>query len=117
MILKKQPKRWVVGGAILLLVAGTLVGHSVMAESDDDEHSVALPAEQAISAIRAAVQAKPGEVLGFEAEVEGGKTHCEVKIVAADKKVYEVEVDVATGKVTEIEADDDEHEAKDDHDD
>ena len=67
----------------------------------------AVPAEQVIASIRTAVAAKPGDVHGVEIENEAGKTICEVEILAQDGKTYEVEVDVATNTVGEIEVDND----------
>jgi len=74
---------------------------------DDKDSKAALPVEQVIASIRTAVAAKPGDVLAVEAEVENGKTLCEVEILAPDRKTYEVEVDVATNTVVEIEEDND----------
>lgn len=90
------------GGAVLLAVG--LLG--VKAGGDKDSKA-ALPVEQVIASIRTAVAAKPGDVLAVEAEVEDGKTLCEVEILAQDRKTYEVEVDVATNTVVEIEEDND----------
>ncbi len=74
---------------------------------DDKDSKAALPVEQVIASIRTAVAAKPGDVLAVEAEVENGKTLCEVEILAPDRKTYEVEVDVATNTVVELEEDND----------
>jgi len=74
---------------------------------DDKDSKAALPVEQVIASIHTAVAAKPGDVLAVEAEVEDGKTLCEVEILAPDRKTYEVEVDVATNTVVEIEEDND----------
>ncbi|HEY0074850.1 MAG TPA: PepSY domain-containing protein [Abditibacteriaceae bacterium] len=88
-----------------LVVTGT--GLKVWAEEkEDDDVQIALPAEQVISSIRTAVAAKPGNVLEIESENEAGKTVCGVTVQAADGKTYEVEVDVATNKVLEIELED-----------
>ncbi len=76
-------------------------------DSEDKDSKAALPVEQVIACIRTAVAAKPGDVLAVEAEVEDGKTLCEVEILAQDRKTYEVEVDVATNTVVEIEEDND----------
>lgn len=71
------------------------------------EDKAAVPAEQVIASVRTAVAAKPGDVRAVEVETEGGKTLCEVEIRAQDGKTYEVEVDVATNTVVEIEEDND----------
>ena len=95
----------VVGALIALVVTGSTF--KARAEDEAGEIKVALPVEQAIASIRTAVTAKPGRVLEVEAERENGKTLCEVKVLANDGKTYEVEVDVATNKVVEVELDDD----------
>jgi len=46
-------------------------------------------------------------VRAVEAESEGDKVLCEVEILAQDGKTYEIEVDVATNAVTEVEEDND----------
>jgi len=100
------------GCAVLLPAAVGLLGVEAggrqqhRAETDTDSKA-ALPVEQLIASIRTAVAAKPGNVLAVEVEVEDGKTLCEVEILAQDRKTYEVEVDVATNTVVEIEEDDD----------
>ena len=71
------------------------------------EGKAAVPAEQLIASVRTAVAAKPGDVRAVDVESEGGKTLCEVEIRAQDGKTYEVEVDVATNAVIEIEEDND----------
>jgi hypothetical protein len=83
-------------------------GFWITAEGQDKKDTkVAIPAEQVIVSIRTAIAAKPGEVQAVEVEKEGGKTICEVVILAQDGKTYEVEVDVATNTVIEVEEDDD----------
>ncbi len=69
-----------------------------------------------IASIKTAVAAKPGNVRAVEVENEGGKTICEVEILAQDGKTYEVEVDVATNTVVEVEADNDIDEDEDNKD-
>lgn len=102
------------GVAALALVGGGLQARAGEEEKREaEETKIALPAEQIIASIRTAVAAKPGRVLEFEAETEGGKTHCDVKVVAADGKTYEVEVDVASNKATSVELDDDEEDGED----
>ena len=54
-----------------------------------------------------AVQAKaPGKVLEVEFEVERGVYIYEIKILAPDGRVREIEADAATGEILKIEADD-----------
>ncbi|MBA3513777.1 MAG: hypothetical protein H0T77_05320 [Pyrinomonadaceae bacterium] len=72
----------------------------------------AITADQVIASIRIAIAAKPGNLLGIEVEKEGEKTVCEIEILTADSRTYEVEVDVASNEIVEVElkADDDEDE-------
>ena len=71
------------------------------------QNKAAVPAEQVIASIRTAVAAKPGDVRAVETENEDGKTICEVEVLAQDGKTYEVEVDVETNTVIEVEVDND----------
>ena len=108
-------------GALAMVIAGgSLKAWGEQEDKDSNEVKIALPADQLIASIRTAVAAKPGRVLETEAESEGGKTHCDVIVLGNDGKTYEVEVDIATNKVSEVELktgkddDNDEHEGKDD---
>ena len=91
----------------MALVAG---GFGTQVEGQDNKESedtkASIPAEQMIASISTAVAAKPGNVRAVETETEVGKTLCEVEILALDGKTYEVEIDVATNKVVEVEEDD-----------
>ena len=71
------------------------------------ESKAAISADQLIACVRTAVASKPGNVRAVEAESEGDKVLCEVEILAQDGKTYEIEVDVATNAVTEVEEDND----------
>ena len=88
----------------------TVVGFGIKARGKTKETKVAIPAEQVITSIRTAIAAKPGNVLKVDAEKVSGKTICEVEILAQDGKSYDVEVDVATNTVIEVEVDDDKDE-------
>lgn len=109
-----------VTGAILgclLALALAVSGFLMKAEGHAAKQSkAAVPAEQVIAAIRAAVTAKAGHVRAVELEHEGDRTICEVEILGEDGKVYEVEVDVANGSIVEIEEDDDDHDNDHDND-
>jgi uncharacterized membrane protein YkoI len=94
----------------LLGLALAVGGLGMKAEGQGAEAEVAIPAEQVIASIKTAVAAKPGNVRAVQVENEGGKTLCEVKIVALDVKTYEVEVDVATNTVVKVDDDNDENE-------
>jgi hypothetical protein len=94
--------------ASLFALALTVSVIAVKAKRIDDKQAKAsIQAEQAIESIRTAIAARPGSVRGVEVENEDGKVICEVKILATDGKIYEVEVDVATNVVEEVEEDDD----------
>lgn len=106
--MKSKTKR--IAGSILgcLFALALAVGIVVTtAEGQDKEETrAAIPAEQVIASIRTAIAAKPGDVRSLEAETKGGKTICELEILAQDGKTYEVAVDVATNMVIKAEADD-----------
>lgn len=104
----QNKKRILIGAAgALLVLALTGGGMKAWAEKNAGEDTkIALSADQMIASIRTAVAAKPGQVLEVEAESEGGKAHCDVEILAADGKTYEVEVDVASNTAGEIEVED-----------
>lgn len=100
-------------GSILgcLLALALAVGGFMKAEGQGaTKAEVAIPAEQVIASIRTAVAAKPGNVRAAEVEKDGGKTICEVEVLAQDGKTYEVEVDVATNTVVKVDDDNDEDE-------
>lgn len=102
--------------ASLALAGGGLKAWAEQGEQGEaGETKVTLNAAQIKAATTAALESKPGKVIETEAEVEKGKTLCDVKIQAADGKTYEVSVDVATNKVVSVEEDeaDDEDEAGD----
>ncbi len=103
----------VLGCSFALAFAGFGINVGVQATKDS---KVALPAEQVIASIKTAIAAKPGDVRAVEIENEGGKSICEVEILASDGKTYEVEVDVATNTVVEVEMDDDADKDNDDQD-
>ena len=106
--MQSRPKRvaGLISGCVvaLALAAG---GFGMKADGQNSkEPKAALPAEQVIESIRTAAAAKPGNVRAVEVEKDGGKTLCEVEILAEDGKTYEVEVEVATNTVVKIEEDD-----------
>jgi uncharacterized membrane protein YkoI len=92
-------------GVALVLAAG---GLRLKAEGQaDKERKAALPAERVVASIWAAVAAKPGDVRAVEVEKKGDKLICEVEVLTLEGKTYEVEVDVATNTVLEVEDGDD----------
>lgn len=115
MINSRKKRAFAVAGglAAVALAGGGLKAFAEQSKVPEErEAKIALPAEQIIASVRTAVAAKPGRVLEVEAEQEQGKTHCDVKILAADGKAYEIGVDVATNKAVSVQADNDQaHEA------
>ncbi len=109
----KRTTGLVLGCSVALVLAAGGFGIKAGGQSTK-QTKASVSAEQMIESIRTAVAAKPGTVRAVEAEDEGGKTLCEVEIVAEDGKTYEVEVDVATNAVVEVEADDDDDNDDDD---
>ena len=98
---------WLMLGCLLafVLAAG---GLGMRAEGRGARDAkAAISADQLIACVRTAVASKPGNVRAVEAESEGDKLLCEVEILAQDGKTYEVEVDVATNAVVEVEEDND----------
>ena len=101
----------------LIALALAVVAYGIKAEGQNAKNAIpAITADLMIASIRTAIAAKPGNLLGVEVEKEGGKTHCEVEILTADGKTYEVEVDVASNAVVEIELEDNDEEDEDDKD-
>ena len=94
------------GCLLALMLAAGVSGLRAEGQSAKDSKA-AISADQAVACVRAAAASKPGDVLALEVEREGGKVVCEVEILAQDGKTYDVEVDVATNAVTEVEEDND----------
>ena len=63
-------------------------------------------------AVAAALKASPGSIIQAELEVEGGTLMYSFRIVGADKKITEVEIDAGNGKVLDIENEEDEKDDK-----
>ena len=55
-----------------------------------------------MACIKLAVAATPGQVRELEIKVDNQRTICEVEIIGAGGKKYEVYVDVLAGKVTRV---------------
>jgi uncharacterized membrane protein YkoI len=62
-----------------------------------------LSGEQAIACIKHALGAKPGNLRELEVKIENSRTVCEVEVVDASGKKFEVYVDVAANKVLRVE--------------
>jgi uncharacterized membrane protein YkoI len=107
--MQSRPKRvvGVISGCVVALALGA-GGFGMKADGQNSkEPKAALPAEQVIESIRTAVAAKPGNVRAVEVEKNGEKAICEVEVLTQDGKTYEVEVDVATNTIIEVEEDND----------
>jgi len=91
----------IVGCVAALAAVG---GFEMKAEGQNTKQAkAAIPAKQVIASITTAVSAKPGDVRAVEVEKKGDKLSCEVEVLAQDGKTYEVEVDVATETIIEVE--------------
>lgn len=62
-----------------------------------------ITSEQAIACIKLAVAAKAGSVTELDVKIENNRTICEVEVIDAKGKKYEVYVDVAANKVARVE--------------
>ena len=103
-----------------MVIAGALLGtaHGVQAKSSESEEAQAVTQASVSmnSAIEIALQQVPGNVIGAEFENEDGQIVWEVEILAANKEVYELEIDATSGKVLEQKKDDDDEDEDDDRD-
>ena len=63
-------------------------------------------------AVAAALKAAPGSIIQAELEVEGGNLMYSFRIVGANKKITEVEIDAGNGRVLDTEKEEDEKEEK-----
>jgi uncharacterized membrane protein YkoI len=103
--MQSRPKRvaGLISGGVVVLALAT-VGFGMKADGQNSkEPKAALPAEHVIASIRTAVAAKPGNVRAVEVEKNGERAICEVEVLAHDGKTYEVEVDVVTNTIIEVE--------------
>jgi hypothetical protein len=108
--MRTRRTKLIVGSVLVCLIALVLSSLAVEMKAKlpgDQLPKISITAEQAIESIKTAIAAKAGNVRGIELENEDGKIICEVKILAAGGKVYEVEIDVTTNTVVEVEEDDD----------
>jgi len=98
--LNKIVASMVLVGMVLL---GALAGTAYIAQAKNSESEDARAVTQATvsmnKAIEIAQQQVPGDVVGAEFENEDGQILWEVEILAANKEVYELEIDATSGKV------------------
>lgn len=91
---------------ILLLLAAP-------AFADGDEHDLARRALEAgeilplADILNAATSARPGRVIEVELDRDDGRWLYELELVTPDGRLYEMEIDAATGNILEIEREDD----------
>ncbi|NKN34596.1 PepSY domain-containing protein [Marichromatium bheemlicum] len=96
---------------VLLLLASASAlalsdGPSGVADHDRARHALERGEVRPIGEILRVVSARvPGEVVGVEFEREHGGWRYELKLIAPDGRVLEVEVDAATGRILEVEED------------
>lgn len=82
----------------------------VLADGDHDRARRALEAGEilSLSEILAAAEAvRPGRVIEVELEKDDGRWVYELELVTPDGRLYEMEIDAATGTLLEIEQEDD----------
>lgn len=93
---------------IITLATGLLIGGAAFSAGQETHQKTASlsPAVTMEDAIKAATAAYPGRVVEAELEEEDGKTVYEVEIVTDGGTSREIEVDAATGKITEEESED-----------
>jgi len=116
--LNKIVASMVITGMVLL---GALAGTAYVAQAKNSESEDAQAVTQASvsmnKAIEIALQQVPGNVVGAEFESEDGQTVWEVEILAANKDIYELEIDAASGKVIKQEKEDDDDDEEDEDED
>jgi uncharacterized membrane protein YkoI len=99
--------------ALLLAVAAGLLVAAPPLRADDDDQEIARRALvegriKSLSTITEMVKPHlPGKILGVELEVEDdGRIVYEFDVIDSSGRLWEVEVDAATGKILKIEDDD-----------
>jgi uncharacterized membrane protein YkoI len=96
----------------------SLIAAPALADRDDhDRARRALEAGQILplAHILAAAEAvRPGRVIELELERDDGRWVYELELVSPEGFIYEVEIDAASGKVLDVEREEDVREADDD---
>lgn len=80
------------------------------ADDDHDRARRALEAGEILplsEILSAATAARPGRVIELELDRDDGQWVYEVELVTPQGRLYEMEIDAATGAILEIEAEDD----------
>lgn len=78
-------------------VMSVLVVSGVYVEAQNRDK--AITAQQTITCINTAVAARAGMIENVDIEREGGRTVCEVEIIEADGRDYNVVIDVVDNRV------------------
>ena len=100
----------------LLLVALSLHGAAARADDDGDsgqesrleqmQEAVERGEIKSLGELRAIVQSKfPGEIVHVSTSGEHGRYHYEFRVLRADGRLLEIEMDAASGDVLEVEND------------
>ena len=76
------------------------IGAAGAGQSERAEKHVTV--DQAIGCLKAAVSSRAGQIRDLEVDIKDGRTICEVKVVGANGKRSEVDVDAATFKVLKV---------------
>ena len=91
----RQSNVWLVGVCGILLCSTS----APLVTAQPAQPSEALTAAEATACIQTAILAQPGMITEMEAEKKGTQRLCEIKLVAADGKKYELSIDVTTNQV------------------
>ena len=94
-----------------LALALCLICAPALADSDDhDRARRAMEAGEILKLseiLRVAETARPGRVIELELDRDDGRWIYELELLSPDGRLYEMEIDAATGAVLEIEREDD----------
>ena len=85
-----------------LIVAIVAAGSTAAWAADKSRAPKELTGEQAIACIKHALSAKAGSLRELEVKIENSRTVCEVEVIDASGKKFEVYVDVAANKVLRV---------------
>ena len=88
--------------SLLTVTAISLLGSVQVSMSAEPRAARQVSADQAMACIRLALTATPGQLRELEIKVENQRTICEVEVIGAGGKKFEVYVDVLAGKVTRV---------------
>lgn len=103
--MRETPRKtkFIAGAGLGALVLCGLGAGVLFAQADEADSNVGITPAQATAAMQAAVAAQPGLIEELDVEREGNQTVCEVSVLAANGKDYDVVVNVNTNKVLRVE--------------